>query len=181
MLLKKKVLNLKKEINVLDYASEIMNAVKSGVLLTASADGKANTMSISWGSLGIEWNRVLFTTFVRLSRYTYEFLEKNGEFTISIPREGSPKKLIAECGSNSGRDMDKAKTFGFNYVACETVNVPAVKEYPLVLECKVVYKQLQDEKAIDANDLEKFYPKTDGKRDIHMAYTAKIAKAYLLE
>ena len=78
MILKKKVLNLKKEINVLDYASEIMNAVKSGVLLTASADGKANTMSISWGSLGIEWNRVLFTTFVRLSRYTYEFLEKNG-------------------------------------------------------------------------------------------------------
>ena len=31
MLLKKKVLNLKKEINVLDYASEIMNAVKSVV------------------------------------------------------------------------------------------------------------------------------------------------------
>ena len=173
---------MKKEINVLDYASEIMNAVNRGVLLTAAADGKANTMSISWGSLGIEWNRVLFTTFVRLSRYTFEFLEKNGEFTISIPREGSPKKLIAQCGSNSGRDMDKAKEFGFSYVAGETVNVPAVKEYPLVLECKVVYKQLQDEKAIAPDDLEKFYPKDElGKRDIHMAYTAEITKAYILE
>ena len=172
---------MKKEINVLDYASEIMNAVNRGVLLTAAADGKANTMSISWGSLGIEWNRVLFTTFVRLSRYTFEFLEKNGEFTISIPREGSPRKLIGECGSNSGRDMDKAKEFGFSYVAGETVNVPAVKEYPLVLECKVVYKQLQDEKAIAPDDLEKFYPKDEsGRRDIHMAYTAEITKAYIL-
>jgi flavin reductase (DIM6/NTAB) family NADH-FMN oxidoreductase RutF len=173
---------MKKEINVLDYASEILSSLNRGALLTAAADGKANTMSISWGSLGIEWNRVLFTTFVRLSRYTFEFLEKNGEFTISIPREGSPKKLIVQCGSNSGRDMDKAKEFGFSYVAGETVNVPAVKEYPLILECKVVYKQLQDEKAIAPDDLEKFYPKDEsGKRDIHMAYTAEITKAYILE
>lgn len=172
---------MKKEINVLDYASEIMNAVNRGVLLTAAADGKANTMSISWGSLGIEWNRVLFTTFVRLSRYTFEFLEKNGEFTISIPREGSPRKLIADCGSNSGRDMDKARTFGFTYVDGETVNVPAVKEYPLVLECKVIYKQLQDENAISPDNLEKFYPKDEsGRRNIHMAYTAEITKAYIL-
>jgi flavin reductase (DIM6/NTAB) family NADH-FMN oxidoreductase RutF len=78
--------------------------------------------------------------------------------------------------------MDKAKEFGFSYVAGETVNVPAVKEYPLVLECKVVYKQLQDEKAIAPDDLEKFYPKDEsGKRDIHMAYTAEITKAYILE
>ena len=107
--------------------------------------------------------------------------EKNGEFTISIPREGSPRKLIADCGSNSGRDMDKAKEFGFSYVAGETVNVPAVKEYPLVLECKVIYKQLQDENAISPDNLEKFYPKDElGKRDIHMAYTAEITKAYIL-
>ena len=33
---------MKKEINVLEYTNEIMNAVKSGVLLTASADGKPN-------------------------------------------------------------------------------------------------------------------------------------------
>ena len=67
-------------------------------------------------------------------------------------------------------------------MAGESVNVPAVKEYPLILECKVVYKQLQDEKAFAPDDLEKFYPKDEsGKRDIHMAYTAEITKAYILE
>ena len=173
---------MKKEFNVLDYADKIMNGLKGGALLTAAADGKANTMSISWGMMGIEWNKVLFTTFVRLSRYTLEFLEKNGEFTVSIPVEGSPRKLISECGTTSGRDIDKAAKFGFTYVDGETVNVPAVKEFPMVLECKVVYKQLQDEKAISPDDLEKNYPKdASGKRDIHMAYTAEITKAYILE
>lgn len=173
---------MKKEIDVLDYASEILKGVNGGALLTVAAEGKANTMSISWGTLGIEWHRVLFTTFVRLSRYTFEFLEKNGQFTVSIPREGSPRRLIGECGSSSGRNVDKAKEFGFNYVEGDTISVPAVKEFPLVLECKVVYKQLQDEKAISPENLEKFYPKDEsGNRDIHMAYTAEVAKAYILE
>lgn len=173
---------MKKEIDVLDYASEIMKGLKGGALLTAAANGKANTMSISWGTLGIEWNKNIFTTFVRLSRYTLEFLEKNGEFTVSIPMEGSPRKLISECGTNSGRDMDKAAKFGFNYVDGETVKVPAVKEFPLVLECKVIYKQLQDEKAISPDELEKNYPKdANGKRDIHWAFMGEITKAYILE
>ena len=173
---------MKKEINVLDNADKIMNGLKGGALLTAGANGKPNTMSISWGMMGIEWNRVIFTTFVRLSRYTLKFLEKNGEFTVSIPMEGSPRRLIAECGTTSGRDIDKAFTFGFNYVDGDTVKVPAVKEFPLVLECKVIYKQLQDEKAISPEDLENCYPKdVTGKRDIHWAITGEITKAYILE
>ena len=38
---------MKKEINVLDSANIIMNGIKGGALLTAAANGKANTMSIS--------------------------------------------------------------------------------------------------------------------------------------
>jgi len=33
---------MKKEINVLEYTNEIINAVKGGVLLTAATDGKPN-------------------------------------------------------------------------------------------------------------------------------------------
>ncbi|GAA6528459.1 hypothetical protein LPYR103PRE_04320 [Segatella asaccharophila] len=45
----------KKEINVLDYAGYILKGVNKGVLLTTKADGRVNTMTISWGTLGIEW------------------------------------------------------------------------------------------------------------------------------
>lgn len=60
---------MKREINVFDYAKEIMFAVEKGVLITTKSGEKVNTMSISWGTLGIEWNRPIFTTFVRESFY----------------------------------------------------------------------------------------------------------------
>ena len=40
--------------DVFDYAKEIMKAVQTGVLLTAKVDDKVNSMTISWGTLGIE-------------------------------------------------------------------------------------------------------------------------------
>ena len=51
----------KRKINVLDYSSEILKALSKGILLTVKSDKKVNTMAISWGALGIEWNKLLFT------------------------------------------------------------------------------------------------------------------------
>ena len=79
---------MKKKIEVFDYAATILNAVKKGVLLTTRANGKVNTMSISWGALGIEWNKPIFTTYVREGRFTRELLDANGEFTVNVPLEG---------------------------------------------------------------------------------------------
>lgn len=44
---------MKREIEVFDYAGEIMKGVKAGVLLTTKAEDNVNTMTISWGTLGI--------------------------------------------------------------------------------------------------------------------------------
>lgn len=60
---------MKKEIEVFDYTNEIMKALKTGVLLTTKADDKVNSMTISWGTLGIEWSRPIFTVFVRENRF----------------------------------------------------------------------------------------------------------------
>ena len=68
---------MKKEIQVFDYANEIMKAIKTGVLLTTKADGKVNSMTISWGTLGIEWGKPIFTVFIRENRFTKKQLEKN--------------------------------------------------------------------------------------------------------
>ena len=76
---------MKKQIEVFDYANDILKAVKTGVLLTTKADDKVNTMTISWGTLGIEWGKTLFTVFVRENRFTKSQLDKNPEFTINIP------------------------------------------------------------------------------------------------
>ena len=80
---------MKKQINAFDYAEAIVKGIAKGSLLTTKAEGRVNTMAISWGTLGVEWNKQLFTTFVRVERFTREMLDKNGEFTVNIPMEGS--------------------------------------------------------------------------------------------
>lgn len=59
---------MKKEIEVFDYANEIMKSIKTGVLITTKAGDKVNSMTISWGTLGIEWGKMIFTqlTMVKL-------------------------------------------------------------------------------------------------------------------
>ena len=170
---------MKKKIEVFDYAATILNAVKKGVLLTTRANGKVNTMSISWGALGIEWNKPIFTTYVREGRFTRELLDANGEFTVNVPLEGCDSSLISKCGTVSGRDVDKIAANGLTLVDGEAVSVPGIKEYPFTLECRVTYKQLQDDSAIAPADLAKFYK--PGYGGTHIAYFGEIVAAYIIE
>lgn len=170
---------MKKKIDVLDYASTILNAVKKGVLLTTKANGKVNTMSISWGALGIEWNKPIFTTYVREGRHTRELLDANGEFTVNVPVEGSDLSLVGKCGTVSGRDVDKIAANNLTLVDGESVSVPGIKEYPLTLECRVTYKQLQDDDAIAPEDRARFYK--PGYGGTHIAYFGEIVAAYIIE
>ena len=99
----------KKKIDVLDYSSKILKALSKGVLLTVKDDEKVNTMVISWGALGIEWNKVLFTTYIRENRYTKAILDKALNFTINIPLEKIDSKVFGIAGTKSGRNIDKIK------------------------------------------------------------------------
>ena len=46
------------------------------MLLTTKTDEKVNSMVISWGTLGIEWEKIIFTIFVRENRFTKQQLDK---------------------------------------------------------------------------------------------------------
>ncbi|MBP5627093.1 flavin reductase family protein [bacterium] len=170
---------MKKQINAFDYAEAIVKGIAKGSLLTTKAEGRVNTMAISWGTLGVEWNKQLFTTFVRVERFTREMLDKNGEFTVNIPMKGSDMSVVGKCGSVSGRDADKIADNNLTLVEGEKVSVPAIKEFPLTLECRVTYRQLQDDEAIAPEDLEKFYKVGYG--GTHIAYVGEIVAAYIVE
>ncbi len=178
---------MKKTIDVYEHMGEILKGVKSGVLITGKADDKVNSMTISWGMVGIEWGKPIFVTFIRENRFTRSLIEKTGEFTVSIPIDDSAKKILGFCGSKSGRDIDKAKEIGLTYEEPEMTSVPGVKELPLTLECKVVYKQAQDMNAMTEENKAKFYPQdvdslfTGSNKDTHVAYYGEIVNAYVIE
>ena len=100
---------MKKIIDAFDYAGDICKAMKKGILLTTKADGQVNTMTIGWGTMGVEWGKPIFVAYVRGSRYTHQMIEKSGEFTVNIPIGEFDSKILGICGTKSGRDMDKIK------------------------------------------------------------------------
>ncbi len=173
---------MKQEISVLENAAQIMEAVNKGVLLTTAADGEVNTMAISWGMLGIEWKKPIFVTFVRQSRHTKTLLDKNPEFTINMPMGECSKEIIRVTGTESGRDVDKIKKLNLTTVPGETVSVPAIKELPLTLECKVIYQQDQDLSALNTDDrVHNYKPNTREENNFHTAYYGEITAAYILQ
>lgn len=173
---------MKKEINVFEYAGHILSSVQKGVLLTAKAGGRVNSMTIAWGTLGIEWGKPIFTAFVRESRFTKSLLDQNPEFTINVPYGEYDKSILSVCGTKSGRDMDKAVALGLTLVAGEKVQVPGIRQLPLTLECRIIYRQDQDPSAISREDTQRYYPPlaSTGKPDYHTAYYGEILSAYIL-
>ena len=173
---------MKRKVNVWEYAGHILEQTGKGVLLPTKADGRPNTMTIGWGTLGIEWGKPICTVFVRASRYTKALLDKNGEFTINVPMGEIDKKILSVCGTKSGRDMDKFRELGLTEEAPEVISVPGIKELPLTLECKVIYKQDQDPKAIAKENDDRYYAKgTPNEGDNHTAYYGQILAAYIIE
>lgn len=173
---------MKREINIWDYAGKIMEETGKGVLLTTKADGQVNTMTIGWGTIGIQWGKPIFIAFVRESRHTKKMLEMNSEFTVNVPLGSIDKSILGVCGTKSGRDLDKIQELGLTLEEPEVISVPAIRELPLTLECKVIYKQDQDPAAIAAEDDARYYAKgTPNEGDYHTAYYGQIMAAYIVE
>lgn len=176
---------MNEKINVFEYANVILQSLGKGALLTVKAGDTVNSMTIGWGTLGIEWQTPIFTAFVREGRYTREILDQADSYTISIPLEGADRKALGILGSRSGRDVDKAALAGITYVPGEAVASPAVKEYALTIECRLVYKQLQDKEAIDEKFMVCYPQDVDssnpmGNKDFHIVYCGEIVNAYII-
>jgi flavin reductase (DIM6/NTAB) family NADH-FMN oxidoreductase RutF len=83
--------------------------------------------------------------------------------------------------------MNKIEALGLHLEEPMSISVPGIRELPLTLECKVIYKQQQDLSAIPEKILKRYYPVEDDRlhpgsdRDYHIAYTAQILKAYIIE
>ena len=106
-------------------------------LLTAGDTAEDyNTMTVSWGGVGVLWNKNVVTVYVRPQRYTYEFMERREHFTLSFV-ESEWKKALSYCGAHSGRDVSKAKECGLTPVLLD--GGVSFQEARLVLSCKKLY------------------------------------------
>ena len=172
----------RKYIDCREYADVITKALNPGILLTAKADGKVNPMTIGWGTVGVNWSKPVFAAYVRQSRYTHQLLDANPFFTVNVPYGEYDRSVLGLCGTKSGRDTDKIRECGLTTVESEKIDVPALKEFPLTLECRVIYREDEKPELMDRGILEKQYAvREDGTRDLHTIYYGEIINAYILE
>jgi flavin reductase (DIM6/NTAB) family NADH-FMN oxidoreductase RutF len=167
-----------KEISPLDYAGAMLEQLKPGVFLTASAAGKTNTMIIGWGAVAVMWNKPMMIVFVRDSRATYPLIEQSGEFTVSIPLRAGLEEAIKFCGTKSGRNVDKFASCHLTAVPGRKVAAPVIGECDLHYECTVQYKQTLNQAAVPQAIKDRFYSNPVNNAN-HTVYFADIVACYI--
>ena len=114
-----------------DFDQSVFRLIgKEWMLVTAkNQEGKVNTMTASWGGLGVMWGKNVAVTVLRPQRYTKEFIDQSESFTLSF-YDDTFKKDLSYLGSVSGRDEDKiAKS---NLTVKEYEDVPYFEEGRLI-------------------------------------------------
>ena len=143
------------------------------MLITAGTPDHCNTMTASWGGVGIMWAAPAATCYIRPQRYTKEFVDQNEYFSLCFFDEGYREQLNY-CGKTSGRDADKIKACGFT-VEAGAGNTPYFAEAELVLVCRKQYAQeMKPECMLDPAIDGTFYPQ----KDYHTMYIGQIVEAY---
>ena len=144
---------------------------KEWALVSAGDKAKYNTMTVSWGGVGVLWGKDVVYIFIRDSRYTKEFIDNGDLFSLSFLSEDY-RAALNYCGSHSGRDEDKFAaadlTPAFRH------DIPYPDEANLVFLCK---KMAAVPIAEDAFTDSQIMPKWYADKDMHTMYVGEIIEA----
>lgn len=141
-------------------------------LLSAGDLHAFNTMTASWGGVGILWNKPVVFCFVRPQRYTYKFMESNDLFTMSFFDE-SHRDALSLCGKVSGRQTDKMKATGLKPFESPHGSI-FYEQSKLMLECRKLYFSDIIPEHFIVEAINKNYPK----KDYHRMYIGEIISSF---
>ena len=160
------------KINIAELSCNPFDLIsKQWMLISAGTEEKWNTMTASWGALGVVWGKPSATCYIRQSRYTKEFIDNSEYYTLTFLQDGH-RDALSLMGSKSGRDMDKMHGSGLTPTFID--GQPTFEEASLVLVCRkrgVTDIALSD---MDGEVVSKWY----GDGDCHTMYIGEIVAAY---
>ncbi len=141
---------------------------KENMLISSGTLSAWNTMTAAWGGFGFLWQKNVVFAFVRPTRHTYGFMEKNPNFSLSFFPESEREKLLF-CGSHSGRDVDKAEATGLRPVDAGNHTI-AFEQARLVIVCRKIYHQDIDPENFLDPAIDEHYPE----KDYHRVYVGEV-------
>ena len=141
---------------------------KEWALVTAGSKSKCNTMTVSWGGVGVLWGKNVIYIFIRDSRYTKEFIDNGDFFSISF-LDNAYRDALNYCGAHSGRDVDKFEEAGLTPAFRHSIPYP--DEANFVILCKkMAAVPITEDSFVDPSISKKWY--ADG--DMHTMYVGEI-------
>lgn len=160
-----------KKIEAKDIEENLIKLISDDwMLVTAGNKEKFNTMTANWGGMGYLWNKPVAFVFIRPERYTYEFVEKQDNFTLTF-FDKEYRNALNICGTMSGRDCNKVAEASLTPCFTEK-GTPSFEEARLVIECKKLYAGMLSEASfLDRNIFDKVYGQ---KGNVHKLYIAEL-------
>ena len=165
-----------KEVNAENLVINPFTKIGSDWMLITAGDGeKFNTMTASWGGMGVCWGKNVVTAYIRPQRYTKEFVDANDLFTLSF-FDSQYRPALNICGSLSGRDCDKVAKAGLTPYFVD--GTTAFHEADMILVCRKMYQgAMTPENFIAKENISKWYPD----KDFHTMYISEILKVLIKE
>lgn len=141
---------------------------KDWMLITAGNEDKVNTMTASWGGLGVMYGKNVAYIVIRPNRYTKEFVDQEETFSLSFFDKGY-RKTLNYLGTVSGRNEDKIAKSKLTVVRYE--DTPYFDEAKLVFICKKLFKQPLNTDGLVNDQLKQTWYRAG---DYHTLYIAEI-------
>lgn len=143
------------------------------MLITASDEEKVNTMTASWGGLGVFCGKDVAFTFIRPQRYTKEFVDASDTFSLSVLPEKYRKEL-GYLGKVSGRNENKIANSGLTVVYDDST--PYFEEADTVIICKKMCEiDMKETDFIQEEMCSKWF----ANNDYHTLYISEIVKVLI--
>lgn len=166
------------EISINEFDGNVFEMIGTDwMLITAGTDLKTsypivNTMTASWGGMGIMWHKNVAFLVIRPNRYTKEFIDVTDTLSISF-FDSSYKEILTYLGTVSGRDEDKITKSNLTITYVD--DVPCFEEASLTMLCRKLYAQpIQTSYFLDKSLIKKWYPQ----HDYHELYIVEITKIF---
>ena len=150
----------------------VFNRIGTDWMLISASDGKReNTMTASWGGIGVVWNQPVAVCLIRPERFTFPIADRADRLSLAfLPAEY--RSALKFCGRESGRSYpDKFRAAGLT--AAHDDGVPYPAEAETVLICRKLYADdLRADRFLDPGILPACY--RDG--GLHRVFVCRIEK-----
>ena len=117
-------------------AKALVFTTPTWIIGTYDKNRKPNACAVAWGGVSCS-NPPCVGISLRKATYTYWNIMDKKAFTVNVPSE----KYIKEAdyfGIVSGKNEDKFVKTKLTPVKSELVDAPYIKEFPMILECRVI-------------------------------------------